>query len=424
MSTPTPPGPAPHPPAAHPPAPVPPSPALSVAPVALADRAVAPDVARGLALLGIAIANSVLHLWGVQVGAGSRPVDGSTLDRVVDGVVSLFVDRRTMPMFALLYGYGIGVVVRRRAAAWVPWPACRADLLRRAAWLVVFGVVHILLLFGGDILAIYGVAGLVAVPLVRAPGRRLAVVGGIALVVSGVLMGAVQTLAAWSATQPDLMGQSDVLASSESSVLGAMLLRSASVLIAPLGAVAALPLVLLGLWFARRGVLEDPAAHLPLLRRWVVGGLAVSVVGGLPMALAVARVWAPDAGELFGVAALHEVSGTAGGVAFAALVAWVVVARRSTVATLGPAGRALRAVGVRSLTCYLLQSVLFVLPLAAWAGGLGEHLSSAGVVAWAVGVWLVTVAVAVALERAGRRGPAEVLYRRLVYRPRASAPAR
>lgn len=413
MSTPTPPAPAP-----HPPAPVP-----AVAPVPVTDRAVAPDVARGLALLGIALANSALHVWGVRTGVGSRPVDGSTLDRVVNGIVSLFVDRRTMPMFALLYGYGIGVVVRRRAAAWVPWPDCRRDLLRRAAWLAAFGVVHILLLFDGDILATYGVAGLVAVALVRAPGRRLAVVGGVLLALSGLLMGAFQALALWSADQPG-MDRADVLASAESSALGALLLRSLSVLIAPLGAVAALPLVLLGLWFARRAVLEDPAAHLPLLRRWVVGGLAVSVAGGLPMALAVAEVWTPTTGQLWGVAALHEVSGTAGGVAFAALVAWVVAARRTTLATLGPVGRALRAVGVRSLTCYLLQSVLFVLPLAAWAGGLGEAMTSTQVVAWAVGVWLVTVAVAVVLERAGRRGPAEALYRRLVYRPRRAVASR
>ncbi|QGQ19721.1 DUF418 domain-containing protein [Cellulomonas sp. JZ18] len=419
MSTPTPPAPTPHPPAPGPSASPP-----AVTPVPAAERAVAPDVARGLALLGIAIANSVLHLWGVEVGVGSRPVDGSPVDRLVNGVVSLFVDRRTMPMFALLYGYGVGVVVRRRAAAWVPWPDCRRDLLRRAAWLVAFGVVHILLLFAGDILAIYGVAGLVAVAFVRAPGRRIAVVGVVALVLSGVLMGAVQALSVWAADQPDLMGQGDVMGGAEGSVLGAMLLRSWSVLIAPFGAVAALPLVLLGLWFARRGVLEQPAAHLPLLRRWVVGGLTASVLGGLPMALAVAEVWTPTAGQLFGVAALHEVSGTAGGVAFAAGVAWLVAARGTTVATLGPVGRALRAVGTRSLTCYLLQSVLFVLPLAAWAGGLGERLSSAGVVAWAVGVWLVTVAVAVALERVGRRGPAEALYRRLVYRPGALVAAR
>lgn len=387
--------------------PVPPT-----APLEPARRAVAPDVARGLALLGIAIANSVIHLWGAPIGPGLRPVDGSTLDRVVDGVVSLFVDRRTMPMFALLYGYGIGVVLRRRAQAGVPWLAARGDLVRRAAVLAAFGAVHIVLLFEGDILATYGLTGLLAVALVRARGRTLAVVGGIAATLGALGAGASQALATWEGAAGDVA----LFGDAEQHVLGALAVRMMSLFAAPFGVAIALPLVLLGLWFARSSVLEEPQRHVALLRRWVVGGLTVSVLGGLPMALAVARVWDPGTAGIFGVATLHEATGMAGGVAFASLVAWVVAARGLTVATLGPVGRALRAVGVRSLTCYLLQSVLFVLPLRGWAGGLGEHLSSAQVVAWAVGVWLVTVAVAVLLERAGRRGPAETLYRRLVYR--------
>ncbi len=38
---------------------------------------------------------------------------------------------------------------------------------------------------------------------------------------------------------------------------------------------------------------------------------------------------------------------------------------------------------------------------------------------FAFAVWLVTVAGAYALERAGRRGPAEAVLRRLMYGPRA-----
>ncbi len=396
-----------------------PHPPAAVAPVAATARAVAPDVARGLALLGIAIANSVTHLWGVPVGAGGRPVDGSTLDRVVDGVVSLLVDRRTMPMFALLYGYGIGVVVRRRAAAWVAWPACRADLLRRAGWLLAFGVAHTVLLWEGDVLATYGLTGLLAVAFVRARGGVLLGVGVTSLVVAGLISGGLQALQVM-AGPVDAAGLDEA---STSPVL-ALLVRLVALLIAPFGVLLALPVVLAGLWAAQRQVLERPAEHLPLLRRAAVGGLAVSVLGGLPMALAVGHVWEPTAAQLYWPAVLHEVTGAAGGIAFAALVAWVVAARGTTLATLGPVGRALRAVGTRSLSCYLLQSVLFVVPLAGWTLGLGQHLSSAQVVAWALGVWLVTVIFAVALERAGRRGPAETLYRRLVYRPDTTAPAR
>lgn len=385
-----------------------------VDPVPPSQRAVAPDVARGLALLGIALANSVVHLSGGEIGAGSRPVDGSTLDRVVDGIVSLFVDRRTMPMFALLYGYGIGVVVRRRAAAWVPWPVARGDLLRRAGVLVAFGAVHIVLLFQGDILASYGLAGLLAVAFVRARDRVLLVTAACVLPVAALAMGGYGAMLALSA------GTGDLEVPADDHALLAALFRLIGLVVAPLGAVVATPLVLVGLWAARREVLERPADHLPLLRRAVLVGLAVSVVGALPQATLVARLREASVLDAFGSAALHELTGVAGGVAFAALVGWVVAARGTTVATLGPAGRALRAVGQRSMTCYLLQSVLFVLPLAGWAGGLGVGMGTAQVAAWAVGVWLVTVAVAAGLEAAGRRGPAEALYRRLVYRPVAA----
>ncbi|ADG74313.1 protein of unknown function DUF405 [Cellulomonas flavigena DSM 20109] len=385
-------------------APVPPA-AAHVAPVPPSQRAVAPDVARGLALLGIALANAVAYFTGL----GSRPVDSTTLDRAVNGLVSLFVDRRTMPMFALLYGYGIGVVVRRRTAAGVPWPVVRGDLRRRSGVLVAFGAVHIALLFEGDILASYGLAGLLAVVFVRAKDRALLVVA-VVLAVAAVAMGHASLLALSADT-----GAAEV--PPDTGALAALVSRTVRFATAPIGAVVAVPLVLVGLWAARREVLERPADHLALLRRTALVGLAVSVLGGLPQATIAAGLREAPRLEAYGAAALHQLTGVAGGLAFAALVGWAVAARGTTLDTLSPAGRALRAVGQRSMTCYLLQSVLFVLPLAPWAGALGVGMSAAQVAAWAVGVWLVTVAVAVGLEATGRRGPAEALYRRLVYRP-------
>jgi uncharacterized protein len=79
------------------------------------------------------------------------------------------------------------------------------------------------------------------------------------------------------------------------------------------------------------------------------------------------------------------------------------------------------AVGRRSLTCYLLQSVLFLVLLPPWALGLADGAGTARVSLVAVAVYLVTVAVALALERAGHPGPAERLLRRLTYGSRRSA---
>jgi uncharacterized membrane protein YeiB len=75
----------------------------------------------------------------------------------------------------------------------------------------------------------------------------------------------------------------------------------------------------------------------------------------------------------------------------------------------------LRACGQRSLTCYLGQSVVFAVLLPRSSLGLGGELGVAQVSALAAVTWLVLLGAAAAMERAGRRGPAEVLLRRLTY---------
>jgi uncharacterized membrane protein YeiB len=79
------------------------------------------------------------------------------------------------------------------------------------------------------------------------------------------------------------------------------------------------------------------------------------------------------------------------------------------------------AVGKRSLSSYLAHPLVFAPLLAAWGLGLGALLGSATMAAFAVGVWLVTVVGAYAMDRAGWRGPAEVLLRRLTSGPAGRA---
>lgn len=176
---------------------------------------------------------------------------------------------------------------------------------------------------------------------------------------------------------------------------------------------------LLGFWAARRRILEEPGRHLTLLRRTAVIGIAVGWLGALPAALA--HVGAldvpPDAqSESGALMLLRDATGNAAGLGYVAAVAlfahwWT--GRQARCGTTAVA--AVSAVGKRSLSCYLTHSLIFAPLLAAWGLGLGEHLSSATMVLFAVGVWLVTVAGSYALERAGRRGPAEAVLRRLMY---------
>ncbi|RSN59932.1 DUF418 domain-containing protein [Actinomadura sp. WAC 06369] len=384
------------------PAPAPPAPTPEL------ERSLAPDLARGAALLGIALANSVYYVDAAEYGARSRPLGGSPADQAADLLLVALVDARWLPLFAALFGYGAMRTVGRAGAGGV--------LRRRSLWLAVFGLLHVLLLFGGDILAIYGLLGFGLVFAVRAGDRFLLGAAG-AVLVAAVPLGAVVGLPPVGGAVRN--GVPSLLADGP---WDALVLRVAAwpldfLLLAP----SSLAPMLLGIWVARRGVLDEPHRHRRALRRTALAGIPLGAAGGLPLALITAELWDTGAAATFGASLLHVLTGFAGaagaGAAFA-LAASRPAGRR------GPAVRALAATGRRSLSCYLAQSVVFVALFAPYAGGLGDGVGTAAMAGAAAATWLATVAAAGLAARRGRRGPAETALRRLVYRPAPAVTAR
>lgn len=146
----------------------------------------------------------------------------------------------------------------------------------------------------------------------------------------------------------------------------------------------------------------------PAVRVWL---------GGLPAALAhIGVLGVPPAAvsEQGALRLIADGTGLAGGLGYVALFG-LIAHRMPQWARRHPAVVAVAAVGKRSLSCYVAHSLIFAPLLAAWGLGLGALLGSATMAAFAVGVWLVTVVGAYAMDRAGQRGPAEVLLRRLAY---------
>lgn len=407
------------------------------------DRVLAPDLARGAMLLLIVLANTPWYLYGSRAGTVSlHPQDGSVLDRVVQVAIITAVDQRVYPMFAFLFGYGIIQLHRRGILAGSSDAQVRGVLNRRHGWMIVFGFVHATLLWMGDVVGAYGLAGLVLVAIfLRAPDRALLTAATVllGLVASGALLGVVvaavvgltvtpeQFVAAGGAEAFDFFSLLTYPASMESYPLSMLVRALAFVFIAPgqglLGLIVP-ACILLAFWAARRQVLERPEAHRHLLVRVAVIGIAVSWLGGLLQGLQHVGVLGVPATASWGFLLLQPVTGVLGGLGYVAafgLLAGQLLRRGRTRAL--PV-RALTAVGKRSLSCYLAQSVLCAPLLSAWGFGLGARLGSAQLALFAVGVWGVTVVGALLLERSGRRGPAEALLRRLSYRPiRAGAGA-
>jgi uncharacterized protein len=376
----------------------------SAAPIA--ERVLAPDLARGVMLLLIALAHSRdLHGAGYALGAA---VAGTPLDTAVQAVLTLFVDSRARPMFAALFGYGLVQLARRRAESGLDWADTRRLLRRRAMWLVVFGLAHSVLLYSGDILAAYGFLALLFVGALRWSGRRLWIVAGVFAVAGALLYG-------WMQLQ---MGTAPVEELPADPLSSAVLRAVVFGIVAPTNVVLSATPVLIGIWAARRRILEEPGRHLPLLRRIAVSGVAVAVIGALPMTLQAIGAWTPRSPDVgLAVGFLHTLTGYVGGLGYAAIVALVVVRLRDR---RGPLVTALAACGQRSLTCYLAQSVVWFVTIEPYMLDLTGRLGVAAAAAIGLGTWVVTVVMADLLGRAGRRGPAETLLRRLTYGARGA----
>ena len=121
---------------------------------------------------------------------------------------------------------------------------------------------------------------------------------------------------------------------------------------------------------------------------------------------------------------VHLATGVLGGLGYAALLGLVAARLEGRAGALPAPARALSALGRMSLSGYLLLTALMAPLLAGWGVGLGRDLGTAASLGVAAAAWLVALALAVVLDRAGRRGPAELLLRRITHGPRrAPTPA-
>lgn len=379
----------------------------STGPVALTSRALGPDLARGMMLLFIALANThgFLHPKDGTV-IRAIPVASALVDQIVAFAETVLVDGRSYTMFAALFGYGMVQIARRQERNGILWPEVRSLLRRRGRWMMVFGVVHAALLYYGDVLAAYGLLAVILVSALRHSDRRLLITAGVWSVVGAAVYGFFA-----SPMNPETVQRVYPWSFEENPFLGIALRLSAIVVSAPVLAITATTCLLVGIWAAKRRLLEEPEQHRVLLRRIVAIGLPVSVLGGVPLALYTSGLLSGSAKEVIAAATLHALTGLAGGPAYAALIAlWSLRVNKDNVFVV-----ALQATGQRSLTCYLSQSLVWAVLFFPFLLDLGHSMSLWQTVPVAVATWALTVVLAEWMRRAGVRGPFEVLLRRLTY---------
>ena len=144
---------------------------LVLRPVGESERIFALDVLRGFAIFGIFLVNIVF--FGRPLMTFTGPIggeDASTGEVVAWAISEVFFEFKFISLFSLLFGVGMAVQLARATATGRSFAALFA---RRLAILGVFGLVHALGFWYGDILFLYACSGFGLLVLARCRPRTL-----------------------------------------------------------------------------------------------------------------------------------------------------------------------------------------------------------------------------------------------------------
>ncbi|MEO0356684.1 MAG: DUF418 domain-containing protein [Pseudomonadota bacterium] len=388
------------------------------------DRIAAIDTLRGFALLGILVMN--IQSFAMVDGAYFNPslhMDLTGVNWAVWTVSHIFADMKFMAIFSILFGAGIVLMSDARAAGGRPVVGLH---LKRTFWLFVFGMIHAYLIWPGDILVTYAIAGLVVFWLRNKTPRTLFIWAGLMLAVAPLigLLGAAAATYGPAEVRADIVAGfgytaqeiADEIAAYRGSWIDGFQARVSVAVYQQLDAIPfflfwrAGGLMLMGMALFKLGVLTavcTPRTY----RKIAIGGLVI----GLPLCIT-SVVMNADAGwdpvySLLGVGALWNYIGS---IAMAlAYIAGVMLAVKSGLLQ-GVQAR-LAAVGRMAFTNYIAQSVICTAVFYGWGLGLFGYVDRWGQLLIVLAVWALQLWWSPWWLRRYRFGPLEWAWRSLTY---------
>ncbi len=391
-------------------------------PVAEAERIKVIDVLRGFALFGVLLINMRNFDLPGQVWTGLA-------DRVALWPILVLGDSKFWTLFSFLFGLGFALQMQRaerRGTRFVPLYA------RRLLVLLLFGLLHSLLLYGGDILYDYAVVGSVLLlfrkwsdgtVLILALACLLIPIGRHAVKVRLREIRQSDPQAARLAAQRDAEERRDdeegarVLTRGSFSDAAAFRARhfvprriSVENSLFQLG--GPFPLFLLGLLVCRRRILQNIGEYLPFIRKALWWTLALGV---LFTSISVTGKW-PNAALPYDSQTPHwrgllwYLGTPALSFSYACIV--ILLAQKDYwQRRLAP----LAAVGRTALSNYLLQSAVFSTIFQHYGLGMAGRIGPSFDLALTTVIYGLQLPVSVWWLRHFRFGPAEWLWRTLTY---------
>ena len=402
--------------------------AIPFTPIAASERIALLDVLRGFALFGVLLANIFWSFNGFTFLSPERGLEltSSPIDSAAFYFLRFFIDKKFILLFSVLFGFGFAVQAMR---AEEKGGNVAGFYSRRQLILFLIGVVHLLLLWHGDILHVYALCGLFLLPFVRTKGRTLlwsAVVFSIVAVLLMIAPIGLQALASsmlgagsgdTSVLEVRRQFSDQVLAAFANGSYGEILHWNSRVYFSSLlGVLYIFPLTvgrfLLGFYAGRRRLLHNVGANLPLFRKifwWSLPiGLLSSGLFVLGTELLRAEVIEPTSVWRVLLIIPTEISSLALGLFYVA--ALTLLYQRSAwqrrMSLLAPLGR-------MALTNYLMQTLLCLLIF--YGGGQIGQTGAAKCVLIALVIYTAQVMLSTLWLKKFSMGPVEWLWRTMSY---------
>lgn len=391
------------------------------------DRIVLLDALRGLGVLGILLCNApdfaVIPALSESVLRWPHGTGPETLS--VWAVTQWLFQRKFVTLFSMLFGVSLFLVGGERGD-----PERGGMLTRRLVWMIVFGVLHGFLLWYGDILLSYAIAGLFMMRARSWSAHRL-LKTGIAIwsvlslmFIVGPVLSTLEPAASDAARSARIAAENAQTAAAFSGDAWRSLVANAEERLQRLAAEPVIvlmtsALMMIGLGCFKSGVLTGEASA-RTYRRLLAWGLASLVLlGGL-----IAWVFASQLSKLAVSVFMGAQSATAPLATLAYVSLMVFAARSSGIWKAIP--RLLAPVGQMAFTNYIAQSLIMV---TIFYGGRGLSLfgqvDRPGLAAITAAIWVLQILWSHAWMSRFSMGPLEWVWRRLYRGPQApSAPVR
>jgi len=398
------------------------------APVIPDERLPLVDALRGFALLGIFLVNvGDFALFPLMPAESRAELPLGSMTRLAEITSLVLVRAKFYTIFSFLFGLGFSMLLLRATRQGVDF---RPLYRRRLAVLLAVGVVHMTLVWHGDILTLYALLGFLLPLFLRVSDRGLLIWAGvmfaapaairtIVVLSDGALDPGAPLRAASQWADRRLLGVVDdadllgVLQSGEwlpllKYNLAGPLFRF-SELLSTLRFPRVLGAFLLGLWAGRQRFFEDPERHRELAGRVLLWGLPIGLAANGLLAAMSSPGRPPGAPVRI---AEDLVSAGVAPLALAYMSAFVLLWLRPfwrrLLVWFAPAGR-------MALTNYLAQSLIGIGIFYGVGLGLGGRVGSAMAAMIAAGVFALQAGISVLWLRRYRYGPAEWLWRSLTY---------